>query len=308
MKAITAESMAISVHQRLLNLNRQRGVDFNLLLTQFAIERLLYRLSCSNHQKHFVLKGAMLFVVWQLPIFRPTRDLDLLGFGRSSEETIRQRFTDLCQLEVPEDGVRFLVDSIRVSDIREEQEYIGKRVEMLAMLGRARIPLQIDIGFGDVLFPPAQSSEFPALLDFPAPQLQVYARETVVAEKLHAMVELDINNSRMKDFYDLWILSRHFTFDGALLIQSIQLTFGRRQTPLPSTAPLGLTAAFATHPHKLVQWNAFLRRTKLSVDNQSFAEVIAAIHDFLMPPLQSLSQATSFSQHWTPGRGWLDKT
>jgi len=297
-------NLPASVHQRLLNLSQQRGQEFNRLLTLFAIERLLYRLTQSPFAGRFVLKGALLFMVWDLPNHRPTRDLDLLGFGENSAPTLAHIFQELCDQPVIADGLRFDAQSIQVSAIREEQEYIGQRIELVAYLGRARLPLQIDVGFGDSLSPTPVHTTYPALLEFPPPTLRVYAKDTVVAEKLHAMVEHDLGNSRMKDFYDLWTLSRLFAFDGAILTQAIAATFGQRHTPIPMDTPTALTAGFADHPFKLTQWQAFLRRNRLDVAGASFAQVIAHLNRFLLPPLQSLATAQLFRLHWQPPAGW----
>ncbi len=297
-------NLPASVHQRLLNLSQQRSQEFNHLLTLFAIERLLYRLAQSPFAGRFVLKGALLFMVWALPTHRPTRDLDLLGFGENSAAALARIFQEICDQPVIADGLHFDSQSIQVSAIREEQEYIGQRVELVAYLGRARLPLQIDVGFGDSVSPAPIHTTYPTLLEFPAPTLRVYAKETVVAEKLHAMVEHDLGNSRMKDFYDLWTLSRLFSFDGAILSQAIAATFGQRHTPIPASAPTALTAAFADHPFKLTQWQAFLRRNRLDVAGASFDQVIAHLNRFLLPPLQALAAAQSFRLHWQPPDGW----
>lgn len=230
-------NLPASVHQRLLTLSQQRGEEFNRLLTLYAIERLLYRLTQSSYADRFVLKGALLFLVWAIPGPRPTRDLDLLGFGDNSATTLIHIFQTICTLPVSADGLAFDAQSIRVLEIREDQEYQGQRVELVAHLGRARIPLQIDIGFGDLVSPPPREADYPALLEFPSPRLRIYSMESVIAEKLHAMVILNLTNSRMKDFYDLWTLSRLFSFTSQTLAQAIQSTFARRQTPIPITTP-----------------------------------------------------------------------
>ncbi|MEZ4615354.1 MAG: nucleotidyl transferase AbiEii/AbiGii toxin family protein [Caldilineaceae bacterium] len=298
------KNLAASVHQRLLNLSQQRNDDFNRLLILFAIERLLYRLSVSDHAHKFVLKGALLFMVWTVPDFRPTRDLDLLGFGDPSDETLLQLFQTICQQPVVDDGLIFDPQSVRVRAIRADQEYQGQRVELTANLGRAKLPLQIDIGFGDLVLPAPVAAEYPTLLDFPSPHLRVYSRESVIAEKFHAMATLDWSNSRMKDFYDLWILSRLFPFDGVRLTQAIDATFTRRNTAIPAETPTALTAEFAETPMKITQWQAFLRRNRLAVDGASFADMITELSRFLLPPLQALAQATPFSQYWTVEGGW----
>lgn len=257
--------LVASVHQRLLNISLETGDSFNLLLSRYAIERLLYRLSLSPYANQFVLKGALLFLVWQMPDHRPTRDLDLLGYGDDSTERLMAVFRAICTLEVEPDGLTFLPDSIEVRQIREEQEYGGQRITMTAVLGRARISVRVDVGFGDAIQPAAVEADFPVLLSFPGPCLRVYPREAVISEKLHALVTLDLSNSRMKDFYDLWILSKCFEYDGRTLVSAIRATFERRQTGLSMETPIALTDAFGSNIDKVTQWNAFVRRNRLDV-------------------------------------------
>lgn len=287
-------NLPASIHQRLLNLSQARNDEFNQLLTLFAIERLLYRLAQSPHAGRFTLKGALLFLVWDVPVHRPTRDIDLLGFGTNSAFALMQLFQELCGLSVVDDGLIFDPASIQVGEIRADEEYIGQRVTLVARLGQARIPLQIDIGFGDAVWPIPQVATYPTLLEFPAPHLRMYAKETTIAEKLHAMVALDLTNSRMKDFYDLWLLSRIFPFDGATLTQAINATFAQRKSALPLTPPTALTLEFAEHPFKIAQWQGFLKRNRLGVEDATLAEIITHLHRFLWPPLQALAQNCSF--------------
>lgn len=297
-------NLGASVRQRLLNLSRREQENFNLLLSRYAIERLLYRLSQSSVAEQFVLKGAALFAVWTGKLHRPTQDLDLLGYGDSSIEHLQVIFTMLCTLPVEADGLTFDSTSIRIEEIREGLVYGGQRVHLVAYLDGAIIPVQIDIGFGDAVMPSPTWLVYPTLLTFPPPQLRMYPKESVIAEKVHAMVVLDIDNSRMKDFYDLWTLSRLFHFEGTMVAQAIQATFERRQTPLPLTVPTGLTVEFADDPNKLAQWRAFLSRNRLDVGSASFADIIVHLHTFLWPPLQALAESTPFIAQWPPQGPW----
>jgi predicted nucleotidyltransferase component of viral defense system len=297
--------LAASVHRRLLNISLAMGDSFNLLLSRYAIERLLYRLSVSPYANQFVLKGALLFLVWQMPDHRPTRDLDLLGYGDDSAERLRTVFHALCALNVEPDGITFLPDSIQVRQIREEQEYGGQRITMTAMLGRARISVRVDVGFGDAVLPPAGESEYPALLSFPSPRLRVYSQEAVISEKLHAMVTLDLTNSRMKDFYDLWVLSRRFEYDGQTVVSAIRATFERRQTGLSMETPIALTDAFGSNTDKVTQWNAFLRRNRLDVGELPLEQIVAQIAEFLEPPRLAAASGSSFEARWPAGGPWL---
>lgn len=297
-------NIAASVRQRLLNRSRAQGEDFQVLLTRYGLERFLYRLSQSPHQDRFVVKGAMLFLLWEGEFHRTTRDLDLLAFGSSEIAQLEAAVREICMVAVPDDGIVFHAETVRGRLIREDQIYEGVRVTVEARLGAARLPLQIDVGFGDTIVPAPKNEDFPTLLDFPAPTLPVYPKETVVAEKFQAMVELGITNSRMKDFYDLWYLSRYFAFDGPPLTRAIAATFERRGTPLPSETPLALTDEFATDPTKQTQWRAFLRRGDLKTEDITLQEVIDTLSDFLWPPASAAATGTSFEAAWQPSGPW----
>lgn len=290
----------------MLNLSRESGEEFGLLLSRFAAERFLYRLSISPYRDSFLLKGAALFTVWQTVPRRPTRDIDFLGSGDTSPEHLAATFRALCEIEAPEDGVRFDSYSVEISPIREEQHYGGQRVRFVAYLGEARVPLRMDIGFGDVVTPPAREAEYPTLLPLPAPCLRLYPPETVIAEKWQAMVELGSNNSRLKDFYDVWILSRHLPFDGALLSQAIEATFARRQTALPTEMPEALSDAFSLDRVKVTQWRAFARKSRLH-DVPELAEVMSAIQSFLWPITESIRRGDPLLIQWKPGEGWQEQ-
>ncbi len=304
MSSHNISNLPASVRQRLLNLSHQRREDYQLVLSQFATERLLYRLTKSPYLHEFVLKGAVLFALWTGELHRPTYDLDLLGYGAPTVERLKTIFGAMCAVDVEPDGIVFDPDSVRVISIREGQEYGGLRVTLSATLGTIRIPLQIDVGFGDVVVPQATIVTYPTLLDFPAPRLRAYSRETVVAEKLHAMVVLGMLNSRMKDFYDLWTLLHKFSFDGELLSKAIVATFERRQTPLPSITPVALTERFYEDIQKNTQWTAFLRRNKLQTDEIRFSQVIIELNHFLTPVLQAVRQSSPFIQFWQLGGPW----
>lgn len=210
-------NMAASVRQRLMNIAKERKEDFGLVLTRYGLERLLYRLSKSNYRDQFILKGAMLFQLWSGHIHRPTRDLDLLGQGDPAPERFQQVLCDICRQGVEDDGLEFHTESVRSERMKEDEDYLGVRIKLQATLASARIPLHLDIGFGDAINPDPSEVTFPTLLDLPAPILKAYPRETVVAEKFQAMVMLGIANSRMKDFFDVWTLARQFEFSGPAL-------------------------------------------------------------------------------------------
>jgi predicted nucleotidyltransferase component of viral defense system len=255
-----------------------------LVLTRFALERLLFRLSRSRHADRFVLKGAMLMMSWFDDPHRGTRDLDLLGFGDPSSELMLATFRDILMQDA-DDGVGFDADALRVDYIREELEYGGLRLRTTASINGARISLTIDIGFGDALEPGAEELDYPSMLDFPMPRLRGYARETVIAEKFQAMVTLGRANSRMKDFYDIWILSRSFAFDDDRLPRAIAATFARRGTTMPQDLPDAVTPAFAEDAQKQRQWHAFVG--DVAHDPGDLGKVISDIAAFLMPQASS---------------------
>jgi predicted nucleotidyltransferase component of viral defense system len=298
------KDVGTSVRARLLRLAKDRGDDFQLVLTRYANERLLFRLASSNHASGFILKGAALFTVWTGKPHRATRDLDFLGFGDPGVARVREIFTDLLSLEVADDGVRFDLGSLTVGLIREDQEYGGVRAEFIARVTNAQVRLQVDVGFGDAITPEATVVEFPVLLDFPAPRLRAYPKETVVAEKLDAMVQLGLANSRMKDFYDVAVLARDFDFDGDLLVRAIKATFERRKTPLPDATPVALTAAFEEDPTKKTQWAGFVRKAGVR-DAGSLAETVAAVAAFSEPLLMGAARGTFAGKHWRPGGPWV---
>ena len=298
-------NLPASIRQRLLNLSRDRGEDFNLTLTKYGTERLLYRLSQSEYSDQFILKGALLLSLWTDRLQRPTRDIDLLGYGDSSEEALTQLFRDLCVADVQADGLTFHPETVQVSEIRGAQEYEGQRVRMTAALGKARIHLQVDIGFGDVITPAPDDIEYPSLLGLPSPRLRAYPKETVIAEKLDAMVTLGMANSRMKDFYDVWMMSRELQFSGRTLARAIQATFQRRQSEFPQAAPTAFTEEFAQNPDKSTQWNAFLSRNRFDADGMDLAQIIQEIRLFLMKPMSAAAEGQEFEETWPAKGPWI---
>jgi predicted nucleotidyltransferase component of viral defense system len=269
-----------SVRARLLNLARQKGQALDLLLTRYAIERLLHRLSISSHRDRFVLKGAMLMTTWFDDPHRPTRDVDFLGYGDPAPEPMLATFRDVFAIHA-DDGITFDVEGLRVELIREELDYGGLRLRTTGLLAGARITIVIDVGFGDAVEPGVEEVDLPVLLDLPQPRLRVYARETVVAEKFQAMVMLGLANSRMKDFYDVWILSRSYAFDDDRLSRAIEATFERRGTDVPVDEPEALSESFAKNEAKQGQWAAFVR--DLGIDVPALDVVVADLAAFLLP-------------------------
>jgi predicted nucleotidyltransferase component of viral defense system len=244
---VSGRDIGASVRQRLLNRARAEGRPFQELLQYFAMERFLYRLAKSAFADRFVLKGALLLTAWKAPVTRPTMDIDLAGGTSNELDHIRSVIAELCEWVVDPDGLEFDPASIEVQRIKEDAEYGGVRVRFHGTLAKARIPMQIDIGFGDVIVPKPVDVEYPAMLEFPAPVLRAYPKETVVAEKLEALTALGMLNSRVKDYYDVALLARLYPFDGALLAEAIHSTFSHRGTTVEAN-PAGLTEAFTSDP------------------------------------------------------------
>lgn len=295
------------MRQRLLNLSHAQGEDYYLILTRYALERLLYRLSVSRYSQQFVLKGALLFSVWTGEKYRPTRDLDLLGSGEASAERLRKTFKEICLTRVKPDGITFDQAGMELEAIREDQEYQGQRIMMRANLGKARIRVQVDIGFGDIVKPAVEEIVFPTLLDFPSPKIRAYSREATIAEKLQAIVYLGLPNSRMKDFYDLYMMAKLFSFEGMILAEAIRVTFERRKTRIPKDVPLALSDEFISDRNKQRQWRAFLSKNRLETENQDLSEMVNYLRKFIMPIWSALGKDQWFRRSWSRGGPWKRK-
>ena len=299
---MSARNISASVRDRLLKKARTEKLDFNLLLTRYALERMLYRLSISKQRDQFLLKGALLFDLWFDVPHRPTHDADFLGFGSAEIPHVEEIFRDICRIEV-EDGIAFQPDTVKAAEIRKEANYAGVRVTLLGMLDSARCAVQIDIGFGDAIVPGPDEVLYPVILgEMPGPHLHVYPRYTVVAEKLEALTSLGMLNSRMKDYFDLWILAKHSDFDGLLLSRAVAATFERRRTEVPTGVPIGLSDEFVNDAQKGKQWQGFLRKNAL--DPKPLATVVADLRDFLIPVLAAIAAGGSHDYPWRSGAGW----
>lgn len=298
---MTKHDLGASVRARLLNQAHAQKRPFQELLQYYSMERFLYRLSRSRNAEQFVLKGALLLTAWRAPLSRSTMDIDLLGRMSNELEHIRALIAKVCELESEPDGIEFDAQSIKVARIKEDAEYEGVRVRFHATLARARIPMQIDIGFGDVVTPAAIEIEYPTLLEFPAPVLRAYPKETVIAEKLEALTMLGMLNSRMKDYFDLWALSRLYSFEGPILVSAIKATFERHNVMIESH-PAGLRDEFAEE--KSVQWTAFIHRSRLATAPTRFAEIILAVRNFAHPLLSAATSGDPFNRTWHAGGLW----
>lgn len=298
-------NVTASVNAKLKNIAKEKKLDFGYLLTRYGAERFLYRLSISEYNRHFVLKGGALFIIWQHGFsFRPTRDSDFMYFGNADETHLREVFRSVCQLEVDyADGMRFDADSIEVAPIRENMEYGGNRVILNAFLGNAKILLQFDIGVGDAITPPPEIEEFPAILGGTVPRLKVYPSYTVIAEKVEAMIKLGMDNSRMKDFYDVWLLSELFDYEFDILRRAILNTFERRGTTLPGELPLCFSADFCSSPIKQTQWNAFCRKNRLKQCPENLEAALLRIKAMILPVL---FLPDPLPVVWQKGNDWTD--
>ena len=296
------KNLPASIRQRLLNKAHGTNRPYNELLQYYAIERFLYRLSQSPYADKFILKGALMFLAWGASIYRPTRDIDLLGFTTNELDAVWGIIQEVCEQKVEPDGLIFDTQTVQSERIREDADYEGVRVNLSGYLGKAKIPLQIDIGFADVVFPAPIVLEYPTLLRMPAPHLRGYPAESVVAEKLQALVFLGSVNSRMKDFYDLWILAEQFEFDGRKLQGAIIHTFRQRNTALPVETPTGLSDIFSVENQP--QWQAFLHRTNIETSPESFIDVIQILTPFLVTPLRASALGTTFEGEWKSGGPW----
>lgn len=290
-----------SIRQRLDNLARKNGEDIQRNLVRYALERFLFRLGISPHRERFILKGAMLFSAWNEAPYRATGDLDLLGLGANDEVSLTAAVREICAIkpETP-DGLIFDTYDIKTEPLRLATDYAGLAMKFDALLGRARLRMQIDIGFGDVVTPAPSAITYPTLLDMPAPRLKAYPPETVIAEKLEAIVSLGLATSRIKDFFDLWAIAQTFALKGNAVIAAVTATFARRRTSLPASLPPALTAAFGNDPDKERLWNAFGRdRIDAAASPETLSALIAGINAFVGPLLDAIVQKQCLGE-WSP--------
>jgi hypothetical protein len=297
---------AASFRARLLNHARQHGDEYQRVLTRYAIERFLFRLSQTETAERYVLKGAMLFVTWPEHVFRPTGDLDLLGYGDSDPAAIAELFTRICRVEVPDDGIVFDPGTLKVEPVREADKYQGVRLSLKGELAKAVIHVQVDIGFGDHVYPPPTRQTFPNLLPgLPTANILMYPPETVVAEKFEAMIRFGEANGRIRDFHDMWVTTRTFSFDLPSLLEAVGGTLRRRETAIPTELPVGLTEAFARIVEERGLWTGFLRRNPPTVKPPPFAELQGELRRFFEPVIATLAVPEGARGRWDPhGGAW----
>ena len=293
------KDIAASIRQRLLNLARERQEDFDYVLRQYVMQRLLYRLGRSEHAEQFLLKGALLFWVWNEDFHRPTRDIDLLTYSDNDVDHLVEVFQQVIGANAGDDGLVFDVDALKGIEIKEDADYTGVRITGFATLTNARVPFQVDIGYGDVVVPAAEEAQIPSFLDLPSPQLKIYPVYGVIVEKFQAMVMLGLANSRMKDFYDIGVIAHTMPLDGDLLSQAVKATFDRRKTDI-LPAPLYVFGDnFKNDKDKGVQWKAFLNKNNLQ-NKTDFAHVVGEVQQLLEPVYQSIANQKTFDLQWSP--------
>jgi len=300
-----ARNSAASIRARLLALAQSRGQDYQRVLGRFAIERFLYRLGRSPYRDKFAIKGATLFTLWTGDTHRPTKDLDMLGWGSSAIPEVEETVRTICSVE-ENDGILFDGASVAGTRIKEDDEYDGVSVKFHAVLAGARIPMQVDIGFGDAVYPEPEFASFPVLLPMEAPLIRAYPREAAIAEKFNAMVVLDIRNSRMKDFYDVWFMANSWTFELAPLRTAILASFERRKVAMPQSVPFALTEEFLSDAEKKRQWNAFVSRLYPGSKAPSLDEVGVLLRAFLLPCIKPAAASESTTRRWAPGHQWTE--
>lgn len=303
---MTIKNLPASVHGRLMNRARATNRPFQELLQYYAMERFLYRLSRSPHSARFVLKGALMLYVWDTPLARATKDVDFLGQLDNSLDNLARVVREVCVIEVEPDGMAFDAATVVAERIKEDADYEGVRIRFTGHLGKAKSTMQLDVGFGDVVTPASQAITYPTLLDFPAAQLAGYPRETVIAEKFQAMVYLGKLNSRMKDFYDIWLLARQFEFEGQTLATAVLATFSNRGTAIDPN-PVALTPTFTESPTTRTQWAAFRQKGGLLNAPEKMADVVAFLSGFLLPVARACESSASFQAHWRPPGPWGSK-
>lgn len=295
------KNIPASIHQRLLNIAKEGGRPFDEVLQYFIMERFLYRLSRSKHAGSFVLKGALLFRVWDTPDSRATRDIDFLAYMDNTPDELAKVVREACSIEYEDDGLLFDPESVDAQRIKEDADYEGVRIRFRAYLGKARITMQVDVGFGDIVHPDVTDATYPTLLDLPPPMLRIYSPESVVAEKAQAMVHLGSLNSRMKDFYDIWRMSRQFDFEGTTLVEAVKSTFDNRGTSMIAFDELAADLLRTESFEK--QWMAFLSKAQLD-GPATFANLLTTIGEFLTPVFASVKEQRSLSDAWSAPGPW----
>ncbi|MGC8593971.1 MAG: nucleotidyl transferase AbiEii/AbiGii toxin family protein [Candidatus Kryptoniota bacterium] len=298
------KNLQASVRARLQNKAKEANSPFLEILQYYGMERFLYRVSCSKFADKFILKGALMFTVWQVPERRTTLDIDFLANYNNQVATIEKIIKDICDVPVIPDGLVFDAETVKGQRIKEEMEYEGVRVKFIGLLGRSRIPMQIDFGFGDAVYPAPKIIDYPVILDFPEPHLRGYPPESMVSEKFEAMVRLGLLNSRMKDFYDIWLMMHQFNFNGLHLVEAIKRTFNRRKTPLPKDNLFFAEEIYDEKSDRQTLWRAFLKKSDIKLAPERLSDTAREIKNFLMEPINSIKRNYKFHKIWDRSGIW----
>jgi len=298
------KNIEASIKARLKNKAQETNRPFAEVMQYYGMERFLYRFSKSKYADKFVLKGALLFAVWQIPDRRTTLDIDFLARFDNEVETIEKVMRDACDTSVDPDGLKFDSQTVKGMKIKEDADYEGVRVKFTGFLDRAEIPMQIDVGFGDIVYPKTKVIDYPVILDFPKPHLNGYPQESVISEKFEAMIKLGLLNSRMKDFYDIWLMTRQFEFKGANIASAIKKTFNNRKTDIPKKKPLFADEIYDEKSDRQTLWNAFLKKGDIQRAPKTLSETAKVIERFLIEPIEALNENIAFQKTWKQPRGW----
>ncbi len=301
------KNIPASVRARLQNKARETNRPFSEILQYYGMERFLYRFSRSKYADTFILKGALMFIVWQIPERRTTLDIDFLARYDNQTTAIEKVIKDVCRVPVIPDGLVFDSETVKGRKIKEDADYEGVRVKFHGFMERSRIPMQIDVGFGDVIYPKPKKIDYPVLLDFPEPHLKGYTIESVVSEKFEAMVKLGLLTSRMKDFYDIWLMMRQFGFNGSKLAEALKKTFKHRKTPLPQGKPLFAEEIYDEKSDRQTLWKAFLKKGDIKNAPEKLSVLAREIEEFLVKPLDAVHKVKKFNEEWKAAGPWEGK-
>lgn len=297
-------NIAASIRAKLENKGKETNRPFAEVLQYYSMERFLYRLTQSEYANHFILKGALLFTAWGVAQRRTTLDIDFLSKTNDDSGKLEEAFRKICQVQVPEDGLFFDPSTVHGEKIKENADYEGLRIRFKGFLERAKIPMQIDVAFGDAIYPKPLLIQYPTILDLPKPSLKGYTFDSVVAEKFEAMIKLGDINSRMKDFYDVWLLSRKLDFDGESLCEAVRRTFARRKTELPPNTPLFSKDIYDQRSDRQTLWKAFLRKNQNEDAPETLNETVPSIENFLVDPIQAIYAQRDFTLKWIAPGPW----
>lgn len=298
------KNIQASVRGQLQNKAKEANCPFAEVLQYYGMERFLYRLSKSEHSDKFILKGALMFTVWGVPERRTTLDIDFLARYDNQVDNIEKVVKDVCKTLVTPDGLVFDPQGVKGKRIKEDADYEGVRVKFLGFLERSRIPMQIDVGFGDIIYPKTEVVDYPVILDFPQPHLKGYPAESVISEKFEAMIKLGLLNSRMKDFYDIWLMMRQFDFDGSKLVEALKRTFEHRKTPLPEKSPLFAEEIYDEKSDRQALWKAFLEKGDIKHAPEKLSVTAREIEVFLIDPIKTVVNRQAFKKTWKASGQW----